>query len=192
MKPSWVIKKDVYTKQQLEQLFLINENMPQAIPFGAALALAVFTMSSISNLVLLSECYFGSQRQLVGNDIAIHDDYAAVRLRWAKNLQCSDQTHILRVPRLQACPVRALQRLLNHLPSLPNVPLIMWDINHLMERVLRKSLMLLNLRLGLQGGGLTFHALRRTGVTFGIWGGCVVGSYMCSLGLVRQTRSGSM
>ena len=169
LKPSVIIKKGVYTVEQLDQLFKLNQLCPDPLPFRLAFALAVFALLRISNLAPPSEKVFDSHKHLTRGDVIITENGALVAIRWAKNLQRTDNTHMVRVPQLSKrpwmCPVGALEQRLAQPPFDPASPLIIRQNRPITERALRFRLALLNKHLNYHDQGLTFHSLRWTGVT---------------------------
>ena len=149
---------------QIDLLFRLNQTFPNPLPYRVAFALAIFAMLRISNLVPSSDRHFDPNKQLIRQDITLHARGADVNIRWAKNLQRTDQHHIVRVPLISShpymCPARALKLALARGLPLPHTPLI-WDTTGPMtERKLRERLSKINRVMNLQDQGLTFHALR--------------------------------
>ena len=167
--PVTVIPKGVFNVEQIDALFKVNQNMNSPIPYAAAFALGLFAFLRISNLVPAASEAFDTRKQLTNEDIIWNPTGAKVKIRWAKNLQRSDQYHEVAVPCLKGrphlCPTTILAHLLVNQPRGPARPLIAWHGRALTERQLRERLGHIVERLGLSNRGLTFHALRRSGVT---------------------------
>ena len=167
-KPSRVIPKGVFTVTQLHTFFLINNSYPDHIPYALAYSLAVFGFLRISNLAPPSESTFDGEKQLTMADIRLQQDALVINLKWAKNLQRTDQHHIIKVPRLPnrhaMCPVMAFLRR-RHPTDTPSSPLIAARQGPLTEKRLRERMALVLARMKLSNEGLTFHSFRRTGVT---------------------------
>ena len=169
IRPSVVVKKGVYTMDQLDQLFRVNSQLPSPLPFKLAFALGVFALLRISNLVPPSEKYFNPDKHLTRADVTVTTAGAEISIKWAKNLQRTDNTHIVRVPRFTQrpylCPVLAIEQTLATPPYAPSAPLVIKGNRPVTKRAIRQRLALINRHMGLDQSGLTFHALRRTGVT---------------------------
>ena len=101
-------------------------------------------------------------------DIHLQKDALVINLKWAKNLQRTDQYHIIKVPRLPdrppMCPVMAFLRR-RHPTDTPSSPVIAARHGPLTERRLCERMALVLARMKLSNEGLTFHSFRRTGVT---------------------------
>ena len=112
---------------------------------------------------------FDPKKQLVQGDMKFAASGAVLLIKWAKNLQRSDQYHEVRVPvlsaHLEACPTRALVELVQREPGIPASPLVRWKGVTLTEGQIRSRLKRILVIMGLQDAGLSFHAFRRTGVT---------------------------
>ena len=164
-----VIPKGVFNVDQIDALFRVNQNITTTIPYAAAFALGLFAFLRISNLVPTSSKVFDHRRQLICDDIILDSRGARVKIRWAKNLQRSDQYHEVAVPwlnmRPHVCPTRILSTLL--VTSHPGScrPLVPCNGRPVIESQLRERLAHIIRVLGLSHRGLTFHALRRSGVT---------------------------
>ena len=99
-KPTRVIPKGVLSISQIHIFFQIDAALPHYYPYALAFSLGLFAYLHISNLVPPTESSFDANRQLVLADIKCEPDGLALHLKWAKNLQRSDQYHIVRVPRI--------------------------------------------------------------------------------------------
>ena len=167
--PVTVIPKGVFNVEQIDALFKVNQSMNTLTPYVATFALGLFAFLRISNLVPVASDAFDYGKQLIDDDIIWGPNGAKVKIRWAKNLQRSDQYHEVAVPRLRArphiCPTRILAHLLANHHRNSCRALIAWNGFVLTERQLRERLAHIVEMLGLSNRGLTFHALRRSGVT---------------------------
>ena len=180
----------------LDTFFRLNAACEDYVPYALAFSLALLAFLRISNLVPASPYGFDSDRQLTMGDINRERQFLVIHLKWAKNLQRTDQFHIVRVPRLPnrpyMCPVRLFELVLHTRPLLVGAPLLMRCGEGLTEGMLRNRMSLILGRMGLAKEGITFHAFRRTGVTMafanqvplqairarGAWGSDAVWQYL--------------
>ena len=164
-RPSQSKPKGVFTRDNIDTLFRVNQSLPYAVAF----ALGFYACLHISNIVPPSKTSFDSKRQLIRSDATFHLTGVDIYIKWAKNLQQSDQTHVVRVPRIDSkphlCPFRALAYIFHAEPALPTSPLLMWKSQVLTERDIRQRLQKIVTLMGLRTAGLSFHALRRSAVT---------------------------
>ena len=118
-------------------------------------------MLRISNLVPVSEHFFDPNKQLVRGDVTFNEVGDDISIHWVKNLQRTDQQHVVRVPRIAAhphmCPVQALRLVLAKDPSLPQLPLIWHPSGPITEKKLQERLTKLNNAMNLTNKGSTFH-----------------------------------
>ena len=124
---------------------------------------------------------------------------ATLIIKWSKTLQRPGQYKCIRLPHLgqsELCPIRAFTVMCHKLPLHGNAPMfcVPQGRNYvtLTESKIRKMLTAILSTLGLQDGGLTFHAFRRSGASFafhnnvsiseikkhGTWAGESVWSYI--------------
>ena len=158
-----------FTIEQIETLFRINKAMGDHYPYATAFVMGLFASLRISNLVPASAAAFDPKKQLVCSDVKFTPQGATLIIKWAKNLQRSDQYHEVRVPVLGAqqdrCPTTLLVDLLRREPGIAGSPLIRWKGVTLTESHIRMRLKRVLRVMDLQDSGLTFHAFRRTGVS---------------------------
>ena len=89
-------------------------------------------------------------------------------LKWAKNLQRTDQSHVLLLPRMEnefLCPVVTINRLFSCQSYKPTDPVLKWGDMVFTETHLRRRLALVLKMLNSPVGALTYHALRRSGAS---------------------------
>ena len=168
-RPSQLKPKGVFSRDNIDTLFRVNQSLPDHQPYAVAFALGFYACLRISNIVPPSKTSFDSQCQLIRSDVTFHLTGVDIYIKWAKNLQQSDQTHVVRVPRIDSkphlCPFRALAYIFRAEPALPTSPLLMWKSQVLTERDIRQRLQKIVTLMGLRTAGLSFHALRRSAVT---------------------------
>ena len=160
-KLTMVILKGVFTDSQLQLFFAINSSFHDHIPYTLAYSLALLAFLRISKLVPPTEITFDINKHLVMRDVQLLSDGLLVHLKWTKNLQRSDQFHVVKVPRLSdrlaMCPVMAYLKRKHSAIGPTSIPLT--------ERNLGMRMAVILTRMKLRNAGLTFHAFRRTGVT---------------------------
>ena len=163
-RPSQPKTKGVFTRDNIDTLFRVNQSLPDHQPYAVAFALGFYACLRISNVVPPTKMAFDPQRQLIRSDVTFHQAGVDIYIKWAKNLQQSDQTHVVRVPRIDAkphlCPFRALAHIMRSEPALPTSPLVMWKSQVLTEQEVRQRLQKIVMLMGLRTSGLSFHALR--------------------------------
>ena len=178
--PTPIIPKGVLDVEQLDALFRINRSLDAHTPYAAAFTLGVFAFLRISNVVPANSQSFDPAKQLTRGDIIWTQSGIRIRIKWAKNLQKSDQYHEAAVPRLEnrlhMCPTSILISLLASSSGLPHAPLIPVRGRPLTERQVRDRLAYIVELLGFANRGITFHALRRSGVTMAFHSGASIES----------------
>ena len=122
--------KGTFTTEQIGTLFRINKAMGDHYPYATAFAMGLFAFLRISNLVPASVAAFDPKKLLVRGDVKFTPQWATLIIKWAMNLQHSDQYHEVRVPVLGAqrdgCPTTLLAELLRREPEIAGSPLIRW------------------------------------------------------------------
>ena len=92
-----------------------------------------------------------------------------MHIKWAKNLQRSDQFHVIRLPiihtRLHMCPSTLVAELLKVNQFHKHAPLIAVRGVPLTKRKLCERLHVILRKMGLDKCGLTLHAFRRSGAS---------------------------
>ena len=84
--PTMIIPKGTYDLAQIDTLFRINHNMPDAILYGMACALGIFAFLRVSNVVSPSVHPFDKHHHLTREDVLVHKTEVRKKIRWAKNL----------------------------------------------------------------------------------------------------------
>ena len=136
--------------------------------YRVAFMLSFYGFLRISNLVSPTQATFDPSRQLCSEDIAFNDSGVTVYLKWAKNLQRTEQSHVIKLPCMSnelLCPMRALMALNKFQCYSPSDPVIKIGRLPLTEAHLRKRLALVLKVLGLPTQSLTYHSLRRSGAS---------------------------
>ena len=136
--------------------------------YRVAFMLSFFFFLRISNLVPPRQQAFDINRQLCVRYITLTTQGVYVFLRWAKNLQRTDQSHTVCIPRMsriELCPVRAFQRVLPSGPYPPLQPVVSLSGVPLIESQLRRRLACVLRIAGLPSEGLTYHSLRCSGAS---------------------------
>ena len=164
-----ILPKCTFTIAQIETLFKVNKALGDHYPYATAFAMGLFAFLRISNLVPPSVAAFDPNKQLVCSDVKFTPQGATLIIKWAKNLQRSDQYHEVRVPSLGArqdsCPTTLLMNLLRREPGIAGSPLIRWKGVTLTESHIRTRLKRVLRVMDLQDSELMFHTCRRTGVS---------------------------
>ena len=164
-----VRQKSTLSASEIETLFQVNAGLPNHLPYALAFSLALFAFLRISNLVLGSEASFVPCKQLSLRDVALSRQGATITLRWAKNLQRHNQTHVVKVPFLPTkpfmCPTHILFELAKRSSSNGLTPLVNIQGRPLTERKIRQHLAEIMRLMGLSARAFTFHDYRRTEAT---------------------------
>ena len=169
---SSVCSRAVLSVKEVDVLFRINARLPHPVPYAVAFSLGLFAFLRISNLVPSTASKFNPQKQISVGDVELHSNGAAITLRWAKNLQKFDKTHVVRVPwlvtRPHMCPCRALVETIKYTGGKAKISFVNIGGAPLTERMVRQRLANILRLMGLTSRSFTFHGLRRTGATMEI------------------------
>ena len=166
--PSVQRVKGTISLRDFYNISVLLEQFDHSLVYRAAFALSFYGFLRISNLVAPSKQSFDPTRQLTRSDISFTDKGVAVYLKWAKNLQKTQQSHVIMLPGMNSpwlCPVYTLNRLFNAQHYAPSDPVIKTSQTALTESQLRKRFQLMLSMLGLPTASLTYHSLRRSGAS---------------------------
>ena len=155
------LKDLLHVSQQLEQF-------DNPLVYRSAFLLSYYGFLRISNLVAATTTGFDVQRQLCRKDITFSSTHVRVMLRWAKNLQKAEQSHVVFLPKMSnvyLCPYVTLAKLFAAQDYRGNDPVIKIGKTHVIEAQLRKRLTLILKLLNMRSECLTYHALRRSGAS---------------------------
>ena len=155
----------------LENMYYVSKTLDKfdnALVYRAAFLLSFYGFLRISNLVAPTVSSFDVDRQLCYRDVIMGSESVSVYLRWAKNLQRCDQSHVVHLPVMKnvyLCPYRALSALFQSQHYTPYDPVIKFPVGPVLESHLRKRFTLMLKILQLPTAALTYHALRRSGAS---------------------------
>ena len=128
-----------------------------------------FGFFHLSNLCPHSLSSFDFTRHLAAGDIFFDSDTVKVLIKWSKTIQSRDKVKLISLPKLgraAICPVRALSKMLKMYSPSGNDPLFQfryqsgWKV--LMDSKVRKTLSLLNVKIGYSPHYFTFHSFGRS------------------------------
>ena len=131
-----------------------------------------FGFFRLSNLAPHSLNTFDFTRHLAGGDVFFEKNMVKMLLKWSKTIQTRDQVKVISLPRLGSshlCPFRALKFLFHWYNPCNDDPLFQfqypsgWKV--LIDSKIRKTLSLINQKLGLSPHFFTFRAFRRSGAS---------------------------
>ena len=112
---------------------------------------------------------FDQHKQLVVGDVKCEADGLVIHLKWAKNLQRSDQYQVVRVPCMKGqeafCPHYHFVQRVRSQGYFPTAPLVMLAGAPMTDAMLRIRMREILVRMNLSQAGMSFHAFRRTGIT---------------------------
>ena len=130
--------------------------------------LSFYGFLRISNLVAATRQAFDKDRQLCRRDVTITPEGLLVYLKWAKNLQRADQSHIICLPKMRN-PLLCLVVTMSTLFSLQAYDLddLVIKVGHepLTQSHLQRRLNSVIKSLGLSQDKLTYHALWHSGAS---------------------------
>ena len=122
----------------------------------------------ISNLVAPTQRGFDPSRQLTRGDISFHPQGLVINLKWAKNLQKTQQTHSIMFPYMSSqwlCPVYTISALFKSQAYATTDPVIKTCSGPLTEALFRKRWYVILSMLDLPTASLTYHSLRCPGAS---------------------------
>ena len=166
--PSVQRVKGTISLRDFHNISVLLDQFENSLVYRAAFALSFYGFLRISNLVPPSKQGFDPTRQLTRGDVSFTDKGVVVFLKWAKNLQKTQQTHVIMLPAMNSpwlCPVHTLYSLFQAQQYLPSDPVIKSSQGLLTESHLRKRFQLMLSMLGLPTASLTYHSLRRSGAS---------------------------
>ena len=112
---------------------------------------------------------FDPNKHLLHRDIQFKHPGIHLHLKWAKNIQAAEKTHIVKLPVVQdpvLCPVATLQALINKLVLSSDQPLFVFDdFSLLTQPMLRNRLAIFLRMMDLPLLGYRFHTFRRSSTT---------------------------
>ena len=137
----------------------------ETLTYRAAYLLAFY---GISNIAPPFAKAFDPKKHLLHRDIQFKYPGIHLHLKWAKNIQAPEKTHV-KLPIIRdsvLCPVATLQALMNKLVLSPDQPLfVLDDLSLLTQSMLRKRLATFLRMMDLPLLGYGFHTFRRSGAT---------------------------
>ena len=160
--------KETLTMQELGRVSRVLDRFDNPLVYRSAILLSFFGFLRISNLVAPTQGAFDCTRQLCRQDVTFCDGFVKLHPRWAKNLQKSDQDHIVYLPRMEdsyVCPYVTLSHLFALQHYCAQDPVIKFHKLHVIESQLRRRWSLALKLLNMPVQALTYHSLRRSGAS---------------------------
>ena len=171
-RPISVTSHNIITVQRLLKIVYQCDYLYMGKVFKAVFLVAFFGFFMLSNLSPHSLTTFDFTRHFAGGDVFFEKNMVKILLKWSKTIQTRDQVKVISLPRLGSnplCPYRALKFLFHWYNPCNNDPLFQfqyasgWKV--LIDSKIRKTLSLINQKLGLAPHFFTFHAFRRSGAS---------------------------
>ena len=132
-----------------------------------------FAFFRLSNLAPHSLATFDASRHLTGHDVFFTKKFVKILIKWSKTIQQRDTVQCITLPKLRdssICPFMAIKALFNLYPMSPHTFLFQIPtpsaLVPLTDSRVRKSLKIVNKKLGFHPAHFTFHDFRRGGATF--------------------------
>ena len=166
--PTQEKQKDVITLQDFYNIVSLLQKMDEPLVYSAAFALSFYGFLRISNLVPPTKLSFDPARQLTRSDVTFTPTGVRLFLKWAKNLQKTQQSQVIMLPRMNnhiLCPYHILHKLFTSQQYSPLDAVIKNHLGPLCESHLRRRFHLVLSMLGLPTKSLTYHCLRRSGAS---------------------------
>ena len=157
--------KSVITLQNLRDISMLLDRFDHAIQYRAAFLVSFYAFLRISNIVPPTQKSFDITRQLCYEDITFTQHGVTLYLKWAKNLQKTEQSHLVLLPKMcdvYLCPCEAILALVRQQKHSPKDPLVKSAKGVFTESMLRRRWSLILRMLVLPHESLTFHSLRRS------------------------------
>ena len=171
-RPLCISRCNIIGIQDLYSLVGFCDKIYMGKVFKTVFLLESFGFFRLSNLCPHSLSSFDFTRHLAAGDIFFDYDTLKVLLKWSKTIQSCDKVKLISLPKLgraAICPVRALSKMLKMYSPWANGPLFQfkyksgWKV--LIDSKVRKTLSLLNVKMGYSPHYFTFHSFRRSGAS---------------------------
>ena len=140
--------------------------------FRAIFLVAFYAFFRLSNIAPHSAHQFYKDNHFLRQDLIFQPPGAHLLVKWAKNLQDCNSSHIIQIPTVDnffLSPVRALQTLLQSRPLPPQAPLFAQAVppyRQVIDTQVRDALRSILDILNISPSGHGFHTFRRSGATF--------------------------
>ena len=148
-------------------------DLPHGLVYRAVFLIGFFAFFRLSNLAPHSLSSFDASRHLTGHDVFFTKKLVKVLIKWSKTIQQRDTVQCITLPKLRdrsICPFSAIKELLKLYPMSPHTSLFqipnLSGFVPLTDSRIRKSLQIINKKLGFHSAHFTFHDFRRSGATF--------------------------
>ena len=134
--------RSVLTLKDMQSISILLQKFDNPLVYRSAFLLSYlfYGFLRISNLVSATQSGFDIHRQLCRRDVVFMQDSVMLHLRWAKNLQKSDQSHVVYLPVMKnpyLCPYKTLCELFASQPYGEYDPVIKIGNAYVIEAHLR-------------------------------------------------------
>ena len=167
--PLVVRPKGLFSLSQIREIVRICDIFENSLTYRGAFLLAFYGLLRISNIAPASSKFFDPTKHLLRRDIRFAHPGVQITLKWAKNLQAPERTHVVKLPWVKdpiMCPVATLQAIFARFRPQPLDPVFtLDDYSILTQSDLRKRLSSCLRIMGLPLEGHGFHTFRRSGAT---------------------------
>ena len=188
--------KGLFSLSQIREIVRICDIFENSLTYRGAFLLAFYGLLRISNIAPASSKFFDPTKHLLRRDIRFAHLGVQITLKWAKNLQAPESTHVVKLPWVKdpiMCPVATLQAIFARFRPQPLDPVFtLDDYSILTQSDLRKRLSSCLRIMGLPLEGHGFHTFRRSGATLaydanisltaiklhGVWNSDAIWSYI--------------
>ena len=185
--PLVVRPKGLFSLSQMCEIVRICDIFENSLTYRAAFLLAFYGLLHISNIAPPTSKLFDPMKHILRCDIKFLHPGVHITLKWAKNLQAPERTHVI------MCPVTTLQAIFARFQPQPSDPVfILDDYSLLTQSHLRKRLSTCLRIMGLPLVGHGFHTFRLSGATLaydanisltaiklhGVWNSDAIWSYI--------------
>ena len=157
----------------LRRISIACLELPYGVVYRAVFLTGFFAFMRLSNLGPHSLSTFDPSRHLIGHDVFFTKKFVKILLKCSKILQTRDKVQCITLPKLHyhcICPFRALKELFQLYPMSSHSSLFQLPSpggsSPLTDSRVRKTLKIVNLKLGFHSAFFTFHDFRRSGATF--------------------------
>ena len=122
--------KGLFSLTQIREISRLCDIFESSLTYRAAFLLAFFGLLRISNIAPSSSRAFDKTKHLSRQDVTFAYPGTHVILKWAKNIQAPEKTHVVKLPCVQdplMCPTQTLRLLLQKHVLKPSDPLLVLD-----------------------------------------------------------------
>ena len=161
--------KALFSLPQIREISRLCKIFENALTYRAAFLLAFYGILRISNIAPPFSRDFDPNKHLLRRGIQFKNPGIHLHVKWAKNIQDPEKTHVVKLPVVQdpvLCPVATLQALMSKLVLSPDQPpFVLDDFSLLTQSRLRKCLATFLRMMDLPLLGYGFHTFKRSGAT---------------------------